>query len=109
MLSKGGRLTLLQSTLSNLSIYYMSLFIISATNASRLERVMRNFLWSKHDSDRGFHWVSWNEICCPREDGGLGIRPLRTMNEVLKTKWLWRFAIEDDALWNKNNCIEIWS
>jgi len=21
------------------------------------------------------------------------------MNKVLKTKWLWRFAIEDDALW----------
>jgi len=26
---------------------------------------------------------------------------LRTMNEVFKTKWLWRFAIEDDALWKK--------
>jgi len=23
------------------------------------------------------------------------------MNEVFKTKWLWRFAIEDDALWKK--------
>ena len=29
------------------------------------------------------------------------IRPLQTMNEALKTKWLWRFAIEDDALWKK--------
>jgi len=62
---------------------------------------MWDFLWSKHDSNRGFHWVSWDEICCPNEDGGLGIKPLRTMNEALKTKWLWRFAIEDDALWKK--------
>jgi len=28
-------------------------------------------------------------------------RLLRIMNEALKTKWLWRFAIEDDALWRK--------
>ena len=62
---------------------------------------MQDFLWSKHDRDRGFHWVSWDEICCPKEDGSLGIRLLRTMNEMLKTKWLWRFVIEDDALWKK--------
>jgi len=31
----------------------------------------------------------------------LGIRPFRIMNEELKTKWVWRFAIEDDALWKK--------
>jgi len=23
------------------------------------------------------------------------------MNEELKTKWLWRFATKDDALWEK--------
>jgi len=83
----------------------MSLFTIPASIASQLESVMRDFLWSKHDSDKGFHWVSWDEICCPREDGGLEIRPLRTMNEALKTKRLWRFPIEDDALVGKSNFI----
>ena len=52
MLSQGERLTLLQSTLWNLSIYYMSLFTIPASIASQLERLMRDFLWSKHDNDR---------------------------------------------------------
>jgi len=42
--------------------------------------------WSKHDSGNVFHWVSWDEICRSKEDDGLGIRPLRAMNEVLKTK-----------------------
>jgi len=36
---------------------------------------MRDF-WSKHDSDDDFHCVSWDEICCPKDEGGLGIRPL---------------------------------
>jgi len=30
--------------------------------------------------------------------GGLGVRPLREMNEALKTKWLWRLAKESDAM-----------
>ena len=62
---------------------------------------MGDFLWSKHDSDNGFHWVGWDEECCPKKDGGSVIRLLRAMSETLKTNWLWIFAIEDDALWKK--------
>ena len=59
---------------------------------------MRDFLWDSNNSDNGFHWVNWDEVCCPKQEGGLGIRPLRVMNEALKTKWLWRFAKEDNAM-----------
>ena len=45
-LSKGGRLTLLKSTLSSLPTYYLSLFIVPKAMAIRLERIQRNFLWS---------------------------------------------------------------
>ena len=44
-LSKGGRLTLLKSTLSSLPTYYLSLFTIPKAVASRLECIQRNFLW----------------------------------------------------------------
>jgi len=101
MLSKGGKLTLLQSTLWSLPIYYMSLFTIPASVASLLGKIMRDFLWSKQEGNNGFHWVCWDEICRPNKDGGLGIRPIRSMNEALKTKWLWRFTSEDDVLWKK--------
>ena len=66
-----------------------------------MEKITRDFHWSKHDSDNGFHWVSWDEICHPKEDGGLGIRLVRAMNEALETKWLWKFATEDNALCEK--------
>ena len=44
-LLKGGRLTLLKSTLSSLSTFYLSLFTIPKAMASRLERIQRNYLW----------------------------------------------------------------
>ena len=43
-LSKGGRLTLLKSTLSSLPTYYLSLFVIHVVVADRLERLQRKFL-----------------------------------------------------------------
>ena len=43
-LSKGGRLTLLKSTLSSLPTYYLSLFTILVAMADRLERIQRKFL-----------------------------------------------------------------
>ena len=85
LLSRGGRLTLLKSTLWSLPIYLMSLFTILASTAHQLEKIMRDFLWDSNNSGSGF---PWDEVCRPKQEGGLSIRPLRVMNEALKTKWL---------------------
>ena len=56
---------------------------------------MRDFLWANNETSSGFCWVNWREVCCSKQEGGLGIRPLRRM----KTKWLWHFIKEENALW----------
>jgi hypothetical protein len=43
-LSKGGRLTLLKSTLSRLPTYFLSLFTIPKHVAERIEKLQCNFL-----------------------------------------------------------------
>jgi hypothetical protein len=47
MLSKGGRITLIKSTLSNLPTYLLSLFLIPASVANRIEKLYRDFLWGR--------------------------------------------------------------
>ena len=44
-LSKGGRVTLLKSTLLRLPTYFLSLFPIPANVANRIEKVQQKFLW----------------------------------------------------------------
>ncbi|XP_042953731.1 uncharacterized protein LOC122290185 [Carya illinoinensis] len=44
-LSKGGRVTLIKSTLSNLPTYFLFLFPIPARVALRIEKLQRDFLW----------------------------------------------------------------
>ena len=90
---------MVQSALCSIPIYYMSLFTIPASISCQLEKIMRDFLWSNNEAEKGFHWVKWDDVCLPKREGGLGIRPLRGMNKALKVKWLWRFAREDNTLW----------
>ena len=44
-LSKGGKITLIKSTLSSLPTYFLSLFPIHVDIAIHIERLQRNFLW----------------------------------------------------------------
>jgi hypothetical protein len=101
LLSKGGKLTLIKSTLSNIPTYLLSLFPIPSSVANRLERMQRNFLWGGIKEENKFHLVNWSKVCSPLQNGGLGIRNLRRFNQALLGKWLWRFAMEKDALWRK--------
>jgi hypothetical protein len=64
-LSKGGRLTLIKSTLSNLPTYFLSLFPIPVSVAKRIETIQRNFLWESSEEGHNFHLVNWDHICTP--------------------------------------------
>uniref|UniRef100_A0A2N9EQD7 Reverse transcriptase domain-containing protein n=1 Tax=Fagus sylvatica TaxID=28930 RepID=A0A2N9EQD7_FAGSY len=100
-LSKGGRLTLLKSTLSSLPTYYLSLFTIPVSVAKRIECLQRNFLWGGMGEDHKYHLVSWDVVCSPVANGGLGIRWLIHCNRALLGSWLWRFGTEESHLWRR--------
>jgi hypothetical protein len=98
-LSKGGRVTLIKSTLSNLPTYFLSLFPIPAGAANRIEKLHRDFLWGGTGEEFKYHLVSWSNVCSPIFEGGLGIRNLRIFNRALLGKWLWRNVHEREAWW----------
>lgn len=100
-LSKGPRVTLIKSTLSNLPTYFLSLFPIPASVANRIEKLQRNFFWGSLGDEPKIHLVKWAIVCAPISSGGLGIRKISLFNIALLGKWLWRFGIENDALWRQ--------
>ena len=100
-LPKGGKVTLIKSTLSSLPTYFLSLFPIPTKVAKRIEKLQRDFLWSGIGDDRKIHLVNWSKVCRPVKNGGLGIQCLRRFNYALLAKWLWRYGWENDAFWRR--------
>jgi hypothetical protein len=86
-LSKGGRVALIKSTLSNLPTYLLSLFPILASVAKCIESIHCDFLWGGMGEEFKHHLVNWTKVCTPIHEGGLCIRNLRLFNRVLIGKW----------------------
>ena len=100
-ISKGGRITLIRSTLSNLPIYFMSIFQIPRAVRIRLEKIQRDFLWGGGALEQKPHLVRWSIVCDDKGKGGLRVKSLGLFNKALLGKWAWRFANEKTALWNQ--------
>ncbi|RVW82307.1 putative ribonuclease H protein [Vitis vinifera] len=100
-ISKGGRITLIWSTLANMPIYFMSMLSMPRKVRLRLERIQREFLWGGGALERKIHLVKWELVCLEKDNGGLGVKSLSILNKALLCKWSWRFAMEREAFWNQ--------
>jgi hypothetical protein len=101
-LSLGGRLTLLNSCLSNVLLYMLSIYPIPKSVIRKLDIQRRRLLWQGGISQKKFHLVDWVSVCSPKNQGGLGVLNLEFMNDSLLTKWLWNIE-NSNGLWQKNN------
>ncbi|RVW16783.1 putative ribonuclease H protein [Vitis vinifera] len=100
-ISKGGRITLIKTTMASMPLYQMSLFRMPKTVARRLEKLHRDFLWEGGNLEKKAHLVNWEVVCADKENGGLGLRKLALLNKVLLGKWIWRFAYVEKDLWKQ--------
>jgi hypothetical protein len=93
-----GRTILINSSLTNLAIYHMSMFLLPKTAIKRMDGGKRKFLWQGSKLKKSYHLVRWDKICRAKRNGGLGIKDLRKLNISLLVKWWW--ALENEqGLW----------
>lgn len=94
-LSKGGTLTLIKSTLSNMPIYTMSLFRMPISVAKRLRKYKEFFFffswwywgggWGEVcDQQNKLHLANWKPYCKDTRAGGLRIKILVNLNLATK-------------------------
>ncbi|XP_075101706.1 uncharacterized protein LOC142177140 [Nicotiana tabacum] len=57
------------------------------------------------EEGRSRHWASWQNLCLPKEEGGLGFRSLHDVSSALFAKLWWRFRTRksfwSNFMWNK--------
>ncbi|GKV15237.1 hypothetical protein SLEP1_g26035 [Rubroshorea leprosula] len=101
LLSFGGRITLLNSVLSALPIFYLSLFKIPNCVLGEMVKIQRDFFWGGTNLERKIAWVRWDHICVDKERGGLGVDDLKRRNWALLGKWWFRLRDGVGGLWKR--------
>ena len=64
---------MIQSTLSSMLIYFLSLFCMLRQVRLRLQKIQRDFLWGGGALVQKPHLVRWKSVCSERRKGGLGV------------------------------------
>ena len=89
----GGRLTLINSILTTIPIYYLSVLHLLKRVELEIDRIRRRFLWKNQTSSHsGYYLARWRNICRSRAQDGLGIINLSNFNLALKCKHLWNLV-----------------
>lgn len=78
----GGQITLIKAAMSNLPVYYMSIFKMLAKVIKQVEKCQKDFLWEGR-KEKNDHMVNWKDVCHPKEKGGLGVGNIKEMNLAL--------------------------
>lgn len=95
----GDRVTLAQSVLFSILIYHLSFYLLPKNILHELVKIQRAFLWGGNANNSKISWVSWGDICKPKNEGGLGIRDLEIFIRALVGKWIGRLLGESEGLW----------
>jgi hypothetical protein len=94
-----SRLTLLRAVLQALPTYLFSVLAAPTFVLSTIKSLQRNFLWQGFNTGKKIALVSWDKICQPKEQGGLGLRDPSLMNKILSAKIWWRWLKNPKDLW----------
>ncbi|KAL2246927.1 UNVERIFIED_CONTAM: hypothetical protein Sindi_2545000 [Sesamum indicum] len=98
-----------------MGVYWASAFILPKGVIKDIEKRLRAFLW-RGTGNSGYPKVAWKEICKPKEEGGLGLKDMGTLNRSLMCKklcevircdrtsiwveWLRHGRLRDDSIWS---------
>lgn len=101
LLSKSGRITLINSVLGSLASYYLSHISLTKQQANKCDSIINKFLWRHGLNKNCLHMVKWSGICKPKSMGGLGIRNSADFNQALLTKQVWKIFSDPNCLYSK--------
>ena len=97
LLSLASWAVLIQASLATIPFYVMQCSQLPGRILNGLDRVNRNFLWRSSDTVKRIHWVGWDKVTKPKEEGGLGLQSAKGRNVAILAKLNWRFNIEREA------------
>lgn len=101
MLSKIGRMQLINSTLANTSNHLVNAFLLPKSILTEIDRKARNFFWGHDSNTKEIHTIKWEQIVRPKKLEGLRIRTSEYQNTTCFLKLIRKAQHSPDRLWSK--------
>ena len=100
-LSYAGRVQLVVAVLHSIQAYWCTIFVLPKKVLKEVDEILRRFIWTGTEMKKHGAKVAWSEVCCPKNEGGLGIKCIVTWNKACMMRHLWDVARKKDSLWVK--------
>ncbi|XP_022849628.1 uncharacterized protein LOC111371725 [Olea europaea var. sylvestris] len=88
------KVELIRAVLQRVECFWLFIFPISATITSMIVSYCWKFLWGSKKP-----LVAWKDLCLPKDEGGIGLKDLKSWNLELLAKSLWNTQHKKDTLW----------
>ncbi|CAN1176762.1 Putative ribonuclease H protein At1g65750 [Linum perenne] len=73
--------------------------VLPISTCTEIDKRIRNFVWGSSETEHKTHLISWEQVCLPKEAGGLGLRSTRILNRAFMTKLAFLFFQDQSPLW----------
>lgn len=64
--------------------------LIHVDVCDKIEKGMNAFSWKNGKENKGIRWLSWDQHCTVKEDGGLGFKKFQSVNTAMLARKAWR-------------------
>ncbi|XP_030929772.1 uncharacterized protein LOC115955672 [Quercus lobata] len=100
LLSQAGREILVKAVIQAIPIFTMSCFRLPKGLISEIETLIRKFWWGYRGDQKKIHWISWEKLCQPKKEGGMGFKELIKFNDSMLAKQIWRLENNEGCLFH---------
>lgn len=77
---------MIKAVVQAIPTYSMSVFLLPSSLYKELNGLMQRFWWGHKENTSKIHWMSWEKMGTPKDQGGLGFRDLVLFNKALLAK-----------------------
>ncbi|KAK2644874.1 hypothetical protein Ddye_020069 [Dipteronia dyeriana] len=79
-------------------MYSMSVLYLPKGLTAEIQRLYARLWWGSTEKKWKIHWCTWNRLCLPKNEGGLGFHDIEISNRAFLAKQCWRILKNPDSL-----------